>query len=114
MSNKTTESPKRRRPKTPIEPIHVEELVGGAGMSGFLGVLGPPVRAAHLQQLAGGSSAISPKALLAPCDSNITGIELGRLSTAPQASSEMTARVKSVVGKVRAFTELIQTTSKNR
>ena len=38
-----SESPKRpRRLKTPIEPIHVEELLAGAGMSGFLGVVERP------------------------------------------------------------------------
>lgn len=41
MSNKLPDSRKRlRRPsKARIEPIHLEELLAGAGMSGFLGVL---------------------------------------------------------------------------
>jgi len=41
-SIKLSEAPKPRRRKTPIEPIHVEELLAGAGMSGFLGVLDTP------------------------------------------------------------------------
>jgi len=113
MSNKTSAWSKRpRRPKARIEPIHVEELLDAPGMSGFLGVLGPPVRADHLQQLASGTSTVPPKALLAPSDSNITGIALGRLSTSRNASSEITARAKSVVSKINSFTELIKTTNK--
>jgi hypothetical protein len=31
-----------------LEPIHLDELMGAAGMSGFLGVLDPPAVAPHL------------------------------------------------------------------
>ena len=49
-------SPKRpRRRKTPIEPIHVEELLAGAGMSGLLGVLDAPVLTTHLEKRPGPS-----------------------------------------------------------
>ena len=52
-SIKLSETPKRpRRRKIPIEPIHVEELLAGAGMSGFLAVLDAPVLAAHLEERA--------------------------------------------------------------
>jgi hypothetical protein len=50
-SIKILETPKRpRRRNTPIEPIHVEELLAGAGMSGFLGVLNAPVLATHQEK----------------------------------------------------------------
>ena len=39
------------RPKSSIEPIHIHELLTGAGMRGFLSVLDPPVPAPHLQEL---------------------------------------------------------------
>jgi hypothetical protein len=49
MSTKRSKSSARpRRLKTPIEPIHLEELLAGAGMNGFLGVLDTPVLAPHL------------------------------------------------------------------
>lgn len=52
MSIKVSDPPKRpRRPRIPIEPIHVEELLAGAGMSGFLGILETPVPTPHLQEL---------------------------------------------------------------
>ena len=38
------------RPKADIEPIHLHELLNGAGMTGFLSVLAPPVHAPHLRQ----------------------------------------------------------------
>ena len=41
----------RSRPRAEIEPIHIPELLNGAGMTGFLSVLNPPVRAPHLQEL---------------------------------------------------------------
>jgi len=44
-------SRRRSRPKANIEPIHVHELLNGAGMTGFLSVLAPPVHAPHLRQL---------------------------------------------------------------
>jgi hypothetical protein len=51
MSTKQSKSSARpRRLKTPIEPIHLEELLAGAGMSGFLGILDTPVLTPHLQE----------------------------------------------------------------
>jgi len=38
---------KRSRPRWEIAPIHLEELLGAAGMSGFLGVLDPPAVGPH-------------------------------------------------------------------
>ena len=43
---------KRSPPRAEIEPIHIGELLAGAGMTGFLSVLDPPVRALHLQKIA--------------------------------------------------------------
>src|SRR5260370_7284802 len=53
MSNKVSDpSTKRpRRLRIPIEPIHVNELLAGAGMSGFLGILDTPVLTTHLENL---------------------------------------------------------------
>jgi hypothetical protein len=34
-----------------VEPIHVDELLGAAGMNGFLGVLDPPEAVPHLRVL---------------------------------------------------------------
>ena len=45
------DSRKRSRPKAGIQPIHVHELLSGAGMTGFLSVLQPRVAAPHLRQL---------------------------------------------------------------
>ena len=41
----------RSRPRAGIEPIHIRELLNGAGMTGFLSVLNPPVPAPHLREL---------------------------------------------------------------
>lgn len=80
MSSKVPDTPKRpRRLKKPIEPIHVEELLAGAGMSGFLGVL--------------------EHAAPAACPPT---------TPARHATSEISARVASVVGKVEALNELMQ------
>jgi len=46
--NKEPVTRKRCPPKPGIEPIHLDELLGGAGMSGFLGVLDPPAIMPHL------------------------------------------------------------------
>ena len=46
--NKETATRRRSPPKPGIEPIHLDELLGAAGMSGFLGVLDPPANAPHL------------------------------------------------------------------
>lgn len=43
---------KRSRLNADIEPIHVSELLNGAGMTGFLSVLAPPSSAPHLKELA--------------------------------------------------------------
>src|SRR5713226_6395787 len=62
MSTKLLEARKRpRRLRTPIEPIHVEELLAGAGMSGFLGVLDTPVLTPHLQGLIHGVHTLPTK-----------------------------------------------------
>ena len=43
---------KRSRPRADIEPIRVSELLKGAGMTGFLSVLDPPVAVPHLKEFA--------------------------------------------------------------
>lgn len=43
--------PKKSRRKPVLEPIRLDEILTGPGMSGFLSVLEPPVTAPHLQKL---------------------------------------------------------------
>jgi len=43
---------KRSRLSADIDPIHVDELLSAAGMSGFLSVLDPPAPIPHLEALA--------------------------------------------------------------
>jgi len=51
----------RSRPsKRSIEPIHIRELLNGAGMRGFLSVLDPPVPAPHLRELGRDQGAREP------------------------------------------------------
>ena len=113
MSTKVSETSRRpRRPKIPIEPIHLEELLAGAGMSGFLGVLDPP-STTHLERFAGEVEALSTKR---PCDSGAPKLEgnlTGWDATARNGSSEMSARVASVVQKVEALAELLKAKTKN-
>ena len=45
--NRQTAIPRRGPLRPAIEPIHVEELLAGAGMSGFLGILQTPVVVPH-------------------------------------------------------------------
>src|SRR5579872_4655970 len=91
MSIRESKPSKRpRRRKIPIQPIHVEELLAGAGMSGFLGVLDPPVPTAHLEGLVRGGSA----------------------KPARREPSEISSRVASVVLKVEALAELLKAKSR--
>jgi len=48
LRNKETSTRRRSQPRPGLEPIHLDELLGGAGMSGFLAVLEPPPVAPHL------------------------------------------------------------------
>jgi hypothetical protein len=109
MSIKVSQTSKRpRRLKIPIEPIHLEELLAGAGMSGFLGVLGPPVLTTPLEKLVG---EVDPLSTNPQCDSGAAQVDKVGWD---DASSEMSARVASVVLKVEALTELLKATTKNR
>jgi hypothetical protein len=110
MSIKVSETSKRpRRLKIPIEPIHVEELLAGAGMSGFLGVLDPPVLTTQLEKLAGEVDLLCTNSRGDPKTPKIDG-DIGGLNA---QASEMSARVASVVLKVEALTELMNATAKN-
>ena len=51
MPTKRSKPREPRRRKTAIEPIHVEELLAGAGMNGFLGILDTRVLTPHLTEL---------------------------------------------------------------
>ena|ERR1700730_18654477 len=108
MSIKVSQTSKRpRRPKIPIEPIHLEELLAGAGMSGFLGVLDPPVLTTPLEKLVG---EVDPLSANPQCDSGAAQVDKVGWD---DACSEMSARVASVVLKVEALTELLKATTKN-
>ena len=132
MSIKVSDPHKRpRRLRIPIEPIHVEELLAGAGMSGFLGILDTPVLATHLEKLVGEVDTLSTKRCcesgFSEADSDLVGWDAqssirvynrplptpSRVMPARHAASEMSTRVASVVLKVEALMELIEATSKN-
>jgi hypothetical protein len=85
----------------------VEELLAGAGMSGFLGVLDPPVPTNHLEKLVGEVDPLATN----PCGDS--GYPQADKVGWDDASSEMPARVASVVQKVEALTELLKATTKN-
>ena len=44
---------RRSQPRQEVEPIHLDELLGAAGMSGFLGVLDAPAVAPHMSDAFG-------------------------------------------------------------
>src|SRR6202049_1913363 len=101
MSIKVSQTSKRpRRLKIPIEPIHLEELLAGAGMSGFLGVLDPPVLTTQLEKLVAKADTVSTKPRR---DSEAPAVGGNIEGWDPQAA-EMSARVASVVLKVEALT----------
>ena len=84
-----------------------EELLAGAGMNGFLGVLDPPVLTTPLEKLVG---EVDPLSANPQCDSGAAQVDKVGWD---DACSEMSARVASVVLKVEALMELIEATSKN-
>jgi hypothetical protein len=89
----------------------VEELLAGAGMSGFLGVLDLPVLTTQLEKLVGEVNSLSTNPQCVCGDLQADGNNVGWDT---QASSETSARVASVVLKVEALTELLKATTKNR
>ncbi len=109
----------------------MNELLAGAGMSGFLGILDTPVLTTHLENLVREVDTLSTKPRrdsgFPEVDGNIGGWDAQSsirvynraLPTPPKvmpvrhAASEMSARVASVVLKVEALTELIEATTKN-
>jgi len=89
MPRNKDSAPKRSRPKPGLEPIHVDELMGAAGMSGFLGVLEPPPLAPHLA--------------VAGTDLAVAGLsEQGR-----QLAVWFSNRLESLVGGLRRQQELL-------
>jgi hypothetical protein len=92
----------------------VEELLAGAGMSGFLGVLDPPASTTHLEKLVDEADTVStnPRHDSGDSQGNKVGWDAG-VGLAPYASSEMSARVASVVLKVEALAELLKATAKD-
>lgn len=71
---------KRSPPRSGIAPIHLAELLNGAGMTGFLSVLDPPVRAPHLREYGRGESqAAEPGQVLMDWFSGQAGFLFGRL-----------------------------------
>jgi hypothetical protein len=51
MSSRDTTPKKKSRPKVTLEPISMDEILAGAGMSGFVSILDPPEDVPHLQAL---------------------------------------------------------------
>ena len=77
-------------------------------MSGFLGILDPPVLPAHLEKLVGGADIVSAKPRADSRDPQVGGnIEAAQ-------AAEMSARVASVVLQVEALTELLKATTDTR
>ena len=81
----------------------MEELLAGAGMSGFLGILDPPASTTHLEKLVGEADTVSTKPR---CDSEAPAAGSNIEGWNTQAA-EMSARVASVVLKVEALAELL-------
>ena len=93
MSKKQLVPCKRlRRPKAAIEPIHLEELLAGAGMSGFLGVLDAPDPSPQLSEKALARRGAGAPALPVSAD---------------DAGSELASRVDSVVLKLEGLATLL-------
>src|ERR1700690_1653597 len=51
MSSRDTTPKKKSRPKISLEPISMDEILAGPGMSGFVSILDPPEEVPHLQAL---------------------------------------------------------------
>lgn len=51
MSSRDTTPKKKSRHKVELEPISMDEILGGPGMSGFVSILDPPEAVPHLQAL---------------------------------------------------------------
>src|SRR3954453_6317898 len=51
MSSRDTTPKKKSRHKEALEPISMDEILAGSGMSGFVSILDPPEAVPHLQAL---------------------------------------------------------------
>src|SRR5215471_8194564 len=51
MSSRDTKPKKKSRPKLVLEPISIDEILSGPGMSGFVSILEPREEVPHLQAL---------------------------------------------------------------
>src|SRR5579859_2180408 len=51
MSSRDTTRKKKSRPKHALDPISMEEILAGPGMSGFVSILDPREEVPHLQAL---------------------------------------------------------------
>ena len=80
----------RKRSRPEIEPIRVKELLAGAGMTGFLSVLQPPVAVPHLGKLAGVAPP-SPAGIAAPTQFRVD-VLLRRLDGQQESLSAMHAQ----------------------
>ena len=78
-------------------------------MSGFLGVLDPPILTTQLEKLVG---EVDPLSINPRGGSQSPQVE-GDIGGSNAQASEMSARVASVVLKVEALTELMNATAKN-
>jgi hypothetical protein len=89
----------------------VEELLAGAGMNGFLGILDPPASTTHLEKLVGEADTVSTK----PRGDSEAPKASGNIEEWNTQAAEVSARVASVVLKVEALTELLnlKATTKN-
>ena len=97
-----------RRPlrlKAGIAPIHVRELLNGAGMTGFLSVLDPPVFAPHLQEP---ERAESDSLLRVSARANTLLVQLRRQDEVLSAIIKIARRINNGAAKLQRQAETVQ------
>lgn len=101
---------KRSRPKADIEPIRVSELLKGAGMTGFLAVLEPPVAVPHLREFALELPAFSSPQLVQWLSARSEALlqQLGGQQEALAAITEVARRTNGGAERLSRLTEVMR------
>src|SRR5215471_7580558 len=60
MSSRDTTPKKKSRHKEALQPISMDEILAGSGMSGFVSILDPPEEVPHLQALVDDITGVLP------------------------------------------------------
>src|SRR5579864_4812067 len=92
------------RPKADIEPIHVHELLNGAGMTGFLSVLDPPLHAPHLRP----AGMDSEPFVWARARANALLAQVRRQDEVLNTITELARRINRGADKLRRRAELVR------